>query len=135
MTEFWKNFTQPFASFYQDSDDENPEFYQPFKDWWSQNTQGHSGLAIYVVPIIVTQLSVVKRATPFLINICTQYLDPLNLVVLYGIQQRQLIRVFKSLALIYLGLNGLSMVSDLCFGGATFLSFHPTKESFALITG
>ena len=106
-----------------------------FKEWWEVKSKGRSGLLVYLVPALIAQISILRRVTPFIFGITSQYIDPINLFTYYSLKNKYMLHYAKRFTLACVGFSFVSMMIDLYFGGSLFIPLVARSDSYALITG
>ena len=106
-----------------------------FKEWWEDKSKGRSGLLVFLVPAVISQISILKRVTPFIFGITSQYIDPISLLTYYSLKNKYMLQYAKRFTLACVGFSFVSMMTDLYFGGSLFIPLVAKSDSYALITG
>lgn len=104
-------------------------------EWWEKLTEGRSGLLLFLAPTIVSQFRILQTTVPFCVDRVLQYVQPLNLFLLFSTTQAKQLPVLKSIIVGGLALGAFQMVKDSFAAGFSWLPAQPSVDSFALVTG
>lgn len=114
---------------------ESSRFLSSTKTWWNLNTANRSGLLIYLVPAVLSQLIVLDKALPFVINRVVQYVQPTFIALLFSLSSLRSIRLVQTIMLASISTGIACMLVDTYQAGANWAPLHAKCDSYALITG
>lgn len=107
------------------------------RKWWKEQSNGRSGILVFLLPALIMQLQIFAATAPFVIERLTQYLNP-PLAILAGIA---LLRPINGISFlqqtlwISMAVGAVSMLYDTYTAGVNWSPLHPAVDSYAVVTG
>lgn len=103
--------------------------------WWKKQSEGRSGLLVYLVPAFSSQYQLLRTAVPFCVDRMVQYMQPLNLLILSALSKPSGINLLRAGLWASIGLGGFKMLQDTYIAGSNWLPAHAQADSYAIVTG
>ena len=105
------------------------------RTWWESHTKGSKGLLIWLMPALLSQLSILRTVIPFFTERLSQYIQPMGIAMLVGLTPGKGIRALRNLLLSSAAIGAGFMFRDTFCAGSSWLPLEAKEDSYAVITG
>lgn len=104
--------------------------------WWEEITKGRSGLIVFLLPGIVSQMIILKRASTLLLGRLAEYIQPIQVIMSVSLALKPIgPRLIQGSLMTSLFIGLLYMLHDTFEIGSMWQPLTPKPDAYALITG